>query len=605
VGRTTDRGAGGAARRLVRQLQEARDSFLSSGNLNPQVVRETIGASWLRSSQLRVDTDHLDPSYKSVDVPTPLALSATPVLSQLADELANESVSIILTDQHGLVLQRSCADPALVKQLDRAYLSPGFSYAEEQVGTNGIGTALEAGVPTMVTGSEHFTGLLGEFACAGAPIHHPVTGALLGVLDLTSSVAHSNALLMFCARSTAQRIEQQLLTRSGALELALFRDYLAACQRPGNGVMALSNDLVMMNNQAQQRFEPADQAALLARSADAAGASSPVTLVADLPSGLVARMDYRPAFSGDELAGGVLRIQVQSGPDTSTGTGRSNAVPVMPGLAGTSATWQRVCQAVDNSRRDGSWVVLEGEAGVGKLALLRAVTQLRDSTGHFRVMDAADAGSNPAAWLDTITEELTAGAGSLVVRRAHLLDSEAVGGLSGLLLEYAGQGSSHGVWVALTTQGEPRNPDVDAQLLPHFAHTIEVPPLRHHIEDMHKLVPNLLARVSRGNNLTISPTALAQLMRLPWLGNVEQLRRVLLRISQRRRAGMIELDDLPGECLATSRRRLTQLESLERDAVVKALVIHRGNKDKAASDLGMSRATIYRKIRDYGIVLDI
>jgi transcriptional regulator of acetoin/glycerol metabolism len=556
----------------------------------------------LRSSQLQVDTEHLDPSYKPVDVPTPLALTAAPVLSQLADELANESVSIILTDQHGLVLQRSCLDSALVKQLDRAYLAPGFNYAEEQVGTNGIGTALEAGEPTMVTGSEHFTGRLGKFACAGAPIHHPVTGALLGVLDLTSSVAHSNALLMFCARSTALRIERQLLTRSGARELALFRDYLAACQHPGSGVMALSNDLVMMNNQAQQHFEPADQAALLARSADAAGAANPVTLVADLPSGLVARMDYRPAFSGDELAGGVLRIQVQSGPDSSPGTSRSNAVPVMPGLAGSSATWRRVCQAVDNSRRDGSWVVLEGEAGVGKLALLRAAS----STGHFRVMDAAEAGTNPNVWLDTIAEELTASSGSLVVRRAHLLDGEVVVGLSQLLLEHSDKGSSHrGVWVALTTQGEARNADVDAQLLPHFAHTIEVPPLRHHIEDMHKLVPHLLARVSRGNNLSISPAALAQLMRLPWLGNVEQLRRVLLRISQRRRAGVIELDDLPGECLATSRRRLTQLESLERDAVVKALVIHRGNKDKAASDLGMSRATIYRKIRDYGIVLDI
>ncbi|HEY0687880.1 MAG TPA: helix-turn-helix domain-containing protein [Kribbella sp.] len=604
MGRTTDRGAGSAAARgSVRQLQEARDSFLSSGDLNPQVVRETIQASWLRSSQLRVDNEHLDPSYiKPVDVPTPLALTAAPVLSQLADELANESVSIILTDQHGLVLQRTCPDPALVRQLDRAYLAPGFSYAEEQVGTNGIGTALEAGEPTMVTGSEHFTGRLGEFACAGAPIHHPVTGALLGVLDLTSSVAHSNALLMFCARSTALRIEQALLTRSGARELALFRDYLAACQHPGSGVMALSNDLVMMNNQAQHRFEPADQAALLARSADAAGAANPVTLVADLPSGLVARLDYRPAFSGHELAGGVLRIQVQSGPDSSTGASRSNAVPVMPGLAGGSATWQRVCQAVDNSRRDGSWVVLEGEAGVGKLALLRAAS----STGHFRVMDAAEAGTNPSVWLDTIAEELTASTGSLVVRRAHLLDSDAVVGLSQLLLEHSDKASSHcGVWVALTTQGEPRNANVDTQLLPHFAHTVEVPPLRHHIEDMHKLVPNLLARVSRGSNLSISPAALAQLMRLPWLGNVEQLRRVLLRISQRRRAGVIELDDLPGECRATSRRRLTQLESLERDAVVKALVIHRGNKDKAASDLGMSRATIYRKIRDYGIVLDI
>ncbi len=582
-----------------RLLQQARDTFLSSGDLDPRLVREPIQESWLRSSRLRVDTDHLDPAYRELDGPTPLALSAAPVLSALADELANESVSIILTDQHGLVLQRTCPDPALIRQLDKAYLSPGFSYAEEEVGTNGIGTTLEAGVPTMVTGSEHFTGRLGGFACAGAPIHHPVTGALLGVLDLTSSVTHSNALLMFCARSTAQKIEQQLLARSGARELALFRDYLAACQHPGSGVMALSADLVMMNSQAQQRFTAADQAALLARSADAAGAPDPVTLVADLPSGLVARMDYRPSFAGKELAGGVLRIQVQSGLDSSTGSPYSQA-PVMPGLAGTSATWQRVCQAVDTSRRNGSWMVLEGEAGVGKIALLRSVNQLRNSSGHFRVMDSAEASP---AWLDTIAEELAAGEGSLVVRRAHLLDSDTVSALSELLLEYADQ--RRGVWVALTMRSEPRNPEVDAKLLPHFSHTVEVPPLRHHLEDMHKLVPHLLGRLNRGNNLNISPSALAQLMRLPWLGNVEQLRRVLLRVAQQRRSGMIELDDLPGECRATTRRRLTQLESLERDAVVKALVIHRGNKDKAASDLGMSRATIYRKIRDYGIVLTI
>jgi transcriptional regulator of acetoin/glycerol metabolism len=582
-------------------LQQARDLFLSSGDFDPRVVREPIQASWVRSSRLRVDTDHLDPSYHGpIEELSALALSATPVLTALADELANESVSIILTDAHGLVLQRMCSDQSLVRELDRASLSPGFSYAEEQVGTNGIGTTLEAGIPTMVTGSEHFTGRLGGFACAGAPIFHPITGALLGVLDLTSSVAHSNALLMYCARSTAQKIEQQVLARAGARELALFRDYLAACQHPGNGVLALSKDLVMMNAQAQQRFDPADQAALLARSADAAGVADPVTLVTDLPSGLIARMDYRPAFSGNELAGGVLRIQVQSGLDSSTGSSLT-VVPVMPGLAGTSATWQRVSHAVDSSRQSGSWVVLEGEAGVGKIALLRSVNQLRNGSGHFRVMDASEAGG--PGWLDTIADELSAGSGSLVVRRAHLLDAETVNGLSELLLEHADQRS--GIWVALTMRSEPRNPAVDAQLLPHFAHTIEVPPLRHHLEDMHKLVPHLLGRLNRGNNLTISSSALTQLMRLPWLGNVEQLRRVLLRVAQHRRSGTIELDDLPGECRATSRRRLTQLESLERDAVVKALVIHRGNKDKAASDLGMSRATIYRKIRDYGIVLTI
>jgi transcriptional regulator of acetoin/glycerol metabolism len=44
------------------------------------------------------------------------------------------------------------------------------------------------------------------------------------------------------------------------------------------------------------------------------------------------------------------------------------------------------------------------------------------------------------------------------------------------------------------------------------------------------------------------------------------------------------------------------MEALERDAVVGALAAHNGDKTKAAAALGMSRATIYRKIRDYGIV---
>lgn len=41
---------------------------------------------------------------------------------------------------------------------------------------------------------------------------------------------------------------------------------------------------------------------------------------------------------------------------------------------------------------------------------------------------------------------------------------------------------------------------------------------------------------------------------------------------------------------------------MERDAIVQSLRDHGGNKNTVAADLGLSRATIYRKIRDYGIV---
>nr|WP_253945522.1 helix-turn-helix domain-containing protein [Nocardioides sp. zg-DK7169] len=44
------------------------------------------------------------------------------------------------------------------------------------------------------------------------------------------------------------------------------------------------------------------------------------------------------------------------------------------------------------------------------------------------------------------------------------------------------------------------------------------------------------------------------------------------------------------------------METLERDAIIEALDLHGGDKAAAAGSLGMSRATIYRKIRDYGIL---
>jgi transcriptional regulator of acetoin/glycerol metabolism len=58
----------------------------------------------------------------------------------------------------------------------------------------------------------------------------------------------------------------------------------------------------------------------------------------------------------------------------------------------------------------------------------------------------------------------------------------------------------------------------------------------------------------------------------------------------------------PRECRTVSRRLLSPLEAMERDAIVRSLLDWDGSKIKAAAALGMSRATIYRKIHEYGIV---
>ncbi len=593
---------GAMSRSRTNSVAKIREDFLNSGSVGDQnLVNDVIKASWVRSQQLQLNTDTIDPCYRSAfNEQTPLALSAEPVLRQLSEELANEPVGIVLTDARGVVLKRVCTDSGLTSALNAACLAPGFSYAEEHVGTNGIGTALESRAPTVVNGVEHYSSGLGAFTCAGVPIVHPLNGALLGVLDVTSLRKDSNPLLLVIAKSTAHRIQQQLLWQANALQLALFTDYLAACKRGGESIVAVNQDMIMMNTHTRQHFDAEDRTALLARVPDASGSIRPLTMLEDLPSGITARIEYRPAFAGDTLAGGVLRIQESASPlrlPKKTGPDVQ-----LPGVVGTSPTWKRVYGTILDSQRRGEWLVLEGEAGVGKLALLRGVHQLKTPSGQFSVIDAPTE-EQVEEWMNDVSEKLANGAGIVVFRRAHELPSRAIQELSELLLEYAAHhADDERPWITMTMLSSPRNAFVEAELLPHFPHSVEIPPLRHHLNDLRELVPHLLGKPQRANPVALAPAAMNQLMRLPWLGNVSQLIQVLNRVTRLHRNGLIQIDDLPAECRATGRRKLSHLESLERDAIAKSLALHQGNKDHAAEDLGMSRATIYRRIREYGIV---
>jgi sigma-54 dependent transcriptional regulator, acetoin dehydrogenase operon transcriptional activator AcoR len=141
-------------------------------------------------------------------------------------------------------------------------------------------------------------------------------------------------------------------------------------------------------------------------------------------------------------------------------------------------------------------------------------------------------------------------------------------------------------------------------LLERLPVSITVPPLRHHSDDIRDLVPALLARHVPSRPPACTSETLQTLLRAPWSGNIAQLESVICRILARRRTGHIGPEDLPPECHATSRRVLTHWETLERDAIAEALMESGGDRIKAASRLGISRATIYRKIHAFGIVIE-
>ncbi|MGW6282698.1 sigma-54-dependent Fis family transcriptional regulator [Kribbella sp. NPDC055071] len=558
-----------------------------------QPVRDPIRVSWERSHASQVDVDRPAPKYfDRIDRETTLMRAARPVIDALSSELHNEPVCIILSDAKGVVLDRRGGDPSLLRRLDSVDLAPGFQYVESAVGTNGIGTALEVCGPIQIDGGEHYNGKLRMFSCAGAPITHPVTGGLLGVLDITTQAKNSNSILLPFAKLAARRIHERVVEEANALDHALLSDYYAACRHSGGPVLALGDEVFMMNAYAQARFDAIDQAALIDRTRDARGGTKPLVFITDLPSGTTARLAYRPTFLGDTLAGGVIQIREQRAPIRSPQVARA---ALIPGTTGTSAVWQHVTQELLEACGRAEWLIADGEAGTGKLSMLRAVRRHVAPDRRLVVLDPEAMGD------DLLTEaqaELDSGA-DLIIRRAHLLSGEVLDGLTELLQNVRDGAFAGDAWVALTLPAD--RSEIADELLAFFPRTIEVPPLRHHVEDVPVLARSLLAKAGI-SGLTFSTATMNQLMRLPWAGNITHLRAVLTAVSRRRRSGVVELADLPPECRATTRRQLTPIEALERDAIVDALSTYDGDKTTAAAALGMSRATIYRKIREYGIV---
>jgi transcriptional regulator of acetoin/glycerol metabolism len=597
------------------RLAEARDRFLSAESVDASVVRKPILASWWRSRQWNVAADHIELNYlRDPDLETTLARTADPVLRNLHEQLDGQPISIVLTDAAGLVLTRLTADHDLERHLDGVKLAPGFSYAEEHVGTNGIGTALESGGPAHVFGHEHYAEHLEGLACAGVPIHDPVSGKTVGVIDLTCWRKNADPLLISLVKSTADQITQALLAAGSSRDLHLLQEYVRACRRTGGIVLALGNDVVMLNDHARQVLDPGDQSALIGHATEALARRSPGAVSVDLPSGVVARMFCRRISDDGRFADGVVHVKLVAAAVAVPEMPVPRSAMYLPGLVGSGVLWLRACREAEALYDSSDWMTIEGETGVGKLALARAVHQRRNPAAPFHVLDADSASQD---WLTKARRELLDGSGMLVIRHVDVLTARQMHSLASALQEARNAQRGEGqrddgkredgqdeLRVAITLHRKQAAADL-TRLLRFFQGTVELPPLRHHIEDLHELVPFFLARLSQQGRLTCSPEAMQLLLRHNWPGNTEQLWQVLKQVVQRRRAGVIMPKDLPPECWTVSRRLLSPLESIERDAIVQSLQDHDGNKVRAAEALGMSRATIYRKIHEYGIVTAI
>ncbi|GAA4907626.1 transcriptional regulator of acetoin/glycerol metabolism [Actinomycetospora succinea] len=607
-------------------LGRAREFFVDRGSVSASgIVRPEIVDSWERSRNAGVDASQLDLPYEpDLDFDGSLSNCARPVLDDLAERLSGMSVAVVLTDADGRVLERRVGEGELQRRLDAISLAPGFSYAEEFAGTNGVGTSLEGAIPALVVGAEHFSERLQAFACAGAPVRGP-DGALAGILDVTCLRSEANDLMRFLAQQAATDIEDVLRERGGVGIRRVMAAFRATCARTRGPVLALTDELVMVNR-AARGLSALDQERVTVRAMELGVGGRPhqdrvlltdgparlmITPVpAERPVGVV--VEVVPSRSSLRLAGGddasrtSPRTAELPAPPSPAGSSSawfppspSSVERPLPGLAGDSRPWRTVAGALRAAAGAARSTVVLGEPGTGKAAAVRAAHSEVRPGARWVAVD----GSDPEAAVTLAgyaAEASTSGAGAVtvVVRHTEALDAAGVGALTSLLAEVP---SSWWV-VGLLTAERPPDDGPLGGMLAGFATSVLVEPLRRRPDDIPLIAAALIARLAPSRRARCTPETAALLTGARWPGNVTQLAGVLRRALAARPAGDVEAADLPAEfAVSGTRRRLTPLETAERDLIVSALVEANGNRSQAASALGIGRATLYRRLRAFGI----
>lgn len=233
--------------RAARLLSDVRAARLT-GQRPRLAPRPVINQSWDRMLRSGVDPDHdfraglLTREELERRREASRLRHVLPVLRQGLLSVADVAQHImVVADEDGRVLWREGSSPVL-RKADSFGFEPGADWAEDVVGTNGVGTPAVARRPVQVFASEHFVRSHATWTCTGAPITDPRDGRLIGVVDVSGPLETMHPATLVWVDSVAKLAEARLRERhQGSLE-RLRAVAAPALARLGGRALAVDRD---------------------------------------------------------------------------------------------------------------------------------------------------------------------------------------------------------------------------------------------------------------------------------------------------------------------------------------------------------------------------
>ncbi|MGY1811398.1 GAF domain-containing protein [Blastococcus sp. SYSU D00820] len=201
---------------LARRLRAAHEALVTAGGPPREPVRPVVWDSWRRSLGSGVDPDGQAPPVDLLDddlaayrAAHPLAPVLPVIRRLLVEDAEDDRMIVAVTDADGRMLWVE-GDSRLRSRAAGMNFVEGARWAEEVAGTNAPGTALAVDHAVQIYGSEHYRRSVQPWSCSAAPVHDPVTGVLLGAIDVTGGDAVASPHVLTLVRATVAAVESEL-----------------------------------------------------------------------------------------------------------------------------------------------------------------------------------------------------------------------------------------------------------------------------------------------------------------------------------------------------------------------------------------------------------
>lgn len=583
----------------------------------------------------------------------------SPIIETLYDFLKGTGFIIVLTDKAGRIIE-TAGDTHTLDETSRQNLVPGAFMDEKSVGTNAVGTALSENSPIQVTASEHFMQFFQHVTCSACPIHDS-NGQIVGVLNLTgeSKLAHPHTLGLVVAAVSAieHRINnvniQKQLHNSNQFAFSMMNNL-------SNGLFAMDlNDHILWVNDTACRTINTRRLDLIDKPIESIFPDWPAvkeTILRNEPYTdednhfSLPKVKSRFLFNAyliktkeNQILGYILSFRELSGIlKMISKIGEHSTRYTFSDFIGESRITRELIKYCKTIAKNPSTVLISGESGTGKEIIAQAIHQA--SPRQNQAFVAINCGAISESLIESELFGYTEGAFTGAKKGGKTGKFELANNGTLFLDEIGEMPLEMQVKLLRTIQeksvirvGSNKSIPVNVRILAATNKNLEnevkegrfrldlyyrlnvfevqIPPLRDRREDILPLVNHFLKKIASRLDIPIpelNPELLDALSQYNWPGNIRELenlmeRAVILRGKLDRNqishsSDAFTFAPAKAESDQNNISPIFSLEENEKNNILNTIRHFENNISKSAEALGISRNTLYQKMKKYDLL---